>query len=213
MTTTPSIRDVALLLSCLPAIEAERVLRRLDPQQADAVRQQQSSFADSSSSEAGSVVRRFLCQAGKSTSKVRHHRIDAASATPPSFHFLARLAAGDVASLIGNELPQAQAAVLAQLTPGFAAEILTHLPQAKQVATVRQLALFDVGSPPPALRDLAHCLRQIIANRPRDEVEQPVGKHLLGKMLAQARGSTREKLTATFERSGPTVSDIVTARG
>ena len=203
----PSIREAAVLLSCLPTRYAARVLSRLSDKQSRALRQELQRVTELAAPERVQAVNVFLREVDSTPGGDRQRRFDMAEAAPPSFHFLHRLAPGEVARLIGQELPRTQAVVLAQLPPRFAAQILLQLSDPQRMQVVQQLATLD-GEVVVALPELAVGLQQMIARHRSDSHPKLPGPHLLARMLAQTQGDARQRLAQTLQECGITPADI-----
>ena len=201
MSVQPSLREAAVLLSCLPSRYVARVLSRLSPDDARALRQQLAELTESSSAERAGVLRRFLQDTRCRTPGVGYRRWDPAEKGPPAFHFLQPLAPAEIASLIGEELPRTKAVILAHLHPQLATEVLSQLPASQRIELVQQLASLD-GQTIAVVPDLAHALRQIVArNRANSPLTQG-GKQLLARMVETAEGATRQMLVKALQENG-----------
>jgi flagellar motor switch protein FliG len=206
MSVQPSLRQAAVLLSCLPPRYVSRVLSRLSPADARALRNQLAKLTESSSEERTGVLRQFLQDTRESARSTPIRRWDAAESMPPTFHFLQPLAPAEIARLIGDELPRTQAVILAQLSPPIATQILAQWPAARRREIVQQLASLDNPSI-VVLPDLAQALRQIVArNRARSPIPS-AGRHLLARMLDTAEGASRQALLEALHESGLEAAD------
>ena len=203
----PSLREAALLLSCLPQRYAARVLSRLHGAQARALKQQLQKVSESTLGEQQQVVHQFLREVGSRGKSAARLRFDPAADSLPSFHFLSRLEPSEIARILGQELPRTQAVVLAQLPPTLAAEILAQLNDVRRQEVVQQLAALD-GQAITALPELARGLEQIVARRGAAVGHDIVGRQLLARMLAQSQGNCRELLAQTLQRCGLPVADV-----
>jgi flagellar motor switch protein FliG len=198
----PSIREAAVLLSCLPPRYASRILDRLNDQDARAIRKTMADVSQPTPTERSTVVREFLRQSERDDAPSgARRRFDAPQTSPPSFHFLTRMKPAEVAELIRDELSRTQAAVLSQLPPTFAAEVLIRLSDDRRRSVVQQLASLDPAKV-PALSELAAELQQILKQRKKSQAVALPGQRLLHAMLAQTGGSTHETLAATVQACG-----------
>ncbi len=205
----PSLREAAVLLSCLPERYVQQVLARLGPEDARVVGRQLAEMTDASGPERRRVVQRFLRENGLSAPAQRFHRVDAAEPPEPLFHFLHPLEPTEIARLIGQELPRTQAIILTQLSPRLAAEVLAQLPHQQRVEVVQQLATLDDPSP-AALPEIARALRQIVARRSSPSII--AGRQLLTHMLDQTHGTSHQLLTEALQQVGVNVSGMASAR-
>ena len=202
----PSLREAAVLLSCLPSRYVARVLSRLSPADARALRQQLAELADSSSAERANALRRFLQDAHRPAKSTAYRRWDRAETGPPAFHFLQPLAPAEIASLIGAELPRTKAVILAHLSPKLATEILAQLPAPQRTDVVQQLASLD-GQAIPAVPELARALRQIVVRHRAHSPLSQGGKQLLARMMEAAEGSSRQVLVRAMQENGLAAGD------
>ncbi len=111
----PSIREAALLLSCLPKRYASRVLSRLRGGQTRVLQQQLNRLSESTVNERVQVVHQFLREVSSNSKGAARLRFDTADSSLPPFHFLSRLEPSEIARILSPELPQIQAVVLSQL--------------------------------------------------------------------------------------------------
>lgn len=207
MSVQPSLREAAVLLSCLPSRYVARVLSRLSPADARALRQQLADLTESSSAERARVLRQFLQDTRQPARHANYRRWDPAETGPPAFHFLQPLAPAEIARLIHEELPRTQAVILAHLNPQMATDVLSHLPASQRTEVVQQLASLD-GQAISAVPDLAHALRQmVVRNRTRTALNQG-GKQLLARMVDSAQGASRQVLVKALQESGFVADDV-----
>lgn len=172
-----SLRKVALLLASLERETADRLLAQLLPDRAEAVREMLASLADVDPEERRQVMRDFLRADGRRPSDFlplsprvethagpRHTR-RYARATSSSSAAEREAGCGDrpieraserlIAECLSDELPQAIAVALAQLSTERASEVVGYLPAPVQTEVLERLVELDPATTldAPEIRD------------------------------------------------------------
>ncbi len=200
--------NAALLISCLPAADAEQLLQRMPEQHALVIRQQMKT-EEAPPAVRLAAARRFIHEMSQMRPHGVHLRIDD-SQRPASFHFLARQLPSRLASVLAQELPQTTATVLSILPASKAADVLSLLPEDYQVDVVHHV-LCSGPVTEDVLSDLADSLVDLVS---RDGVGTCLGRQgreRLAELLQCTDAVTRQRLIDAARCEGIELSDIESA--
>jgi flagellar motor switch protein FliG len=146
-----NLRKAAVLLLSLPKEQAQRLLGKLEPQQAATVVSEMDGLGEVVAVEQEAVAREFA-EAGTARPGNRRPK----QAAP--FRFLHNLQDDALLRLIADEHPQTIALILSCLPPHQAAEVLAGLTPAQQFSIVCRIATMSTASP-EVVRDVEKGLK------------------------------------------------------
>ena len=198
---TAGIRKAATLLASLPGPLASRLLEHLSPRHAAAVKELVESSAQTAETDRKRTLDEFfqlLSELKQTRSSEKRQRVDNAGPTVPPFHFLVPLPPSAILRLLKDELPQTQAAVLAQLPGLLSAEILALLTQERRIQVIRRLGSLGVVSE-VALADLADVMATILKRRmPVWADAMPRSGDILDQILTSSSGAVHRVLAESI---------------
>jgi flagellar motor switch protein FliG len=200
--TGETIRSAALLISYLPAAEAEQLLQRMPSSKASAIRLQAAAI-DESAEPRRATARRFIREMTRTDLGGVQQRMDTAQPLA-SHHFLARLLPSRLAAALAAESPRTTAAVLSVLPASKAADVLTLLSEDDQQEVVRHM-LHSGPVQEDVLRELADALVEVISREnARSGMPSAIAplRECLSAMLECTDAATRDRLTETARREG-----------
>lgn len=194
---TAGIRKAATLLASLPGPLASRLISQLSPKHAEAIRvyvDQEPVPSDQMRKRTLDEFFRLLAKDDTSETPARKLRVDAAAPQVAPFHFLAPLPPSVIVRLLQDELPQTQAAVLAQLPKHVAAESLALFAEERRTQVIRRLANMGEVSE-VALAEVAAVMAKVLHRRmPVRRQQSPSSGDLLDQILASSSGPVRRIL-------------------
>jgi flagellar motor switch protein FliG len=130
-----------------------------------------------------------------------------------SFEFLDAADANQVSSLLGGELPETKALVLAHLTPHNASEVLAKFDRATRLDVVQAIASMRIATPEAVgivADSLKHGARAVAAPRERSEVVG--GVQPLVDIINRVDVTTEHELLEALEERDPKLAEEVRAR-
>ncbi len=159
-TSRKSVREAAILLRSLPAVQRTRLLGKLEPQQAAAVVDALNRLEQFPDDEQETVLRAFM------DGRPEQVRVNKVAPSIP-FGFLVDRSPRRLLELLADESPQAIALVLSYLPTQKAADVLAKLSPERQIEVVMRLAATGEVSA-EVIQDVEGVLRNRMA-RPRVE--------------------------------------------
>ncbi len=127
------------------------------------------------------------------------------------FDFVRRTPAEQIAAFLVDESPQTIALVVANLTPGHGAKVLSELPSDLQPDVALRIALMGETSP-SVVREVAQGLRDKLSNVLEHEYSSAGGVETLAELLNQAGRSTERNVLQTIGASHEDLAEEVRAR-
>jgi flagellar motor switch protein FliG len=130
-----------------------------------------------------------------------------------SFEFLDAADANQVSSLLGGELPETKALVLAHLTPHNASEVLAKFDGPTRLDVAQAIASMRIATPEAVgivAESLKHGARAVAAPRERSEVVG--GVQPLVDIINRADVATEHELLEALEERDPRLAEEVRAR-
>ena len=130
-----------------------------------------------------------------------------------SFEFLDAADANQVSSLLGGELPETKALVLAHLTPHKASEVLAKFDGPTRLDVAQAIASMRIATPEAVgivAESLKHGARAVAAPRERSEVVG--GVQPLVDIINRADVATEHELLEALEERDPRLAEEVRAR-
>jgi flagellar motor switch protein FliG len=193
------LENAALLISCLPAADAEQLLQRMPEETASTIRLR-ARDSQVPAAQRLAAARRFIREMSQVRSRSIHRRIDAAQ-PPASFHFLAQLLPSRLADALASELPKTTATVLSVLPASKAADVLTLLPDEYQQQVVHHMLCSGPVSD-HVLRDVADSLVDVLSRQCVTGCGGPAGRERLAELLQFTDAATRQRLAEAARRDG-----------
>jgi len=207
MTSTSNLRKAAILVSRLPEVDAQQLVRRLDMQQARQLSHHLAGLGRVQPDEQQAVVDELTGACGVAAresspaDRALHVRpeADSPASRPPRtagerpLARLRRLPPPSLQQLLGGEHPQLVALVAAHLPAHLAAAVLAGLPADRQADVIRRMSVLGpVGV--QVLRDLDHALAvQLLPSGPALG-SNPGGPAGAARLLAAADPQTRQRI-------------------
>jgi len=183
--------QIAALIDCLPPSDAERLLDRLPPNKAAAVRRRCGELPTQDQPSIA-TIRQFIGELSGRPATLLLHRIDGPSGFS-SFHFLQRQQPSRLAAVLSAELPQTIAAALTLIPANQAAEVLAHLP--KELQRCVAVAMRESGPVSEDVRlDLAELLQARMSAPERAAALSQDGRQQFEAILACTDEPTRRWL-------------------
>ena len=205
---TAGTRKAATLLASLPGPLASRLLEHLTPTQAAAVKKLAESSTPTAEMDRKRTLDEFfqlLAESTRTRSSGQSHRVDNAGPSVPPFHFLAPLPPSAILRLLKDELPQPQAAVIAQLPGPLSAEILALMTEERRCQVIRRLGALGVVSE-VALADLADMMASILKRRMPVQADATARSgDILDQILASSSGTVHQMLAESIREYRGTV--------
>jgi flagellar motor switch protein FliG len=205
MEASTTLGSAAVLVSCLPAAEAEQLLQLMPAEQAAAIRR--CAPQDAPAALRIAIARRFADELSQITPSTARRRFDSPSPLPP-FHFLSHVVPSRLAAVLSRELPRTTATVLCALPAGKAADVLGLLCEAYQVEVLQQMIC---GGPvrDDVLRELAVSLSEVVQRHGATACPDAPGRARLAEILRCVDGATRKRLADAARREGIELDDTV----
>ena len=150
--TTSHLHKAAVVLASLPKQQADELLGRLDPAEAEAVAAETAKLHEIADAEQEAAVREFV---GTGAAGLNAY----SSAPIRPFLFLYDLPGEILIDLLVNEHPRTIAMVLSFLPPRQAATVLAELPPDAQLSVVRRIAS-AVEPQREAVRDVERAMKR-----------------------------------------------------
>ena len=200
------LQKAALMLSSLPRPLAAQLLEQIPSRQVAVIRRMADETSRPNPEARKQAIAEFLRRTKrpeKSNSAPRR-RLDSPTTPMPSFRFLTPLPSSEILTLLAEELPQTQAAILSHLPVPLAAEVLALLPKKRRLQIVRRLAGGGAISP-MARAEMAEVISQVLCRR--SEVGPgmtPESSGFLDQLLAHSTGAIHQILAESIQQSGAT---------
>ncbi|MDG2385549.1 MAG: hypothetical protein P8N76_28025 [Pirellulaceae bacterium] len=198
------LQKAALMLSSLPCPLASQLLDQIPAKQVAVIRRMADESKRPSREDRKLAINEFLrlTKRQKKTKSAPRTRIDPPATQMPPIHFLTPRPASEIIGLLGEELPQTQAAILSHLPASLAAEVLALLPKKRRLQIVRRLS--GGGTISPLVRaEMAEVISQLLCRR------LPVGpgmtrssSEFLDQLLANSTGAIHQILAESIQQSG-----------
>jgi hypothetical protein len=194
-----TLANAALLISCLPASDAEQLLQRMPASTVAALRRHAPAEAASTGRRLA-TARQFIHEMTQIRAGGERLRIDSAQ-SPAGHHFLTRCLPSRLAEALADELPQLTATVLTMLPATKAADVLTLLPEPYQQRVAHHLLCSGPVSD-EVLRQVADTLVEILARGRPSACPDAAGREQLAAVLKCTDAETRQRLTEAARREG-----------
>jgi flagellar motor switch protein FliG len=137
---TKNLREAAILLRSLPAVQRTRLLGKIEPRQVAVVTDEMNRLDQLGDDEQEAV----LCEFAKANALPL---VERSPTRPAPFQFLDDLQSKALIDLLAEEPPQAVALVLSYLPPQKAADVLAALTRDRQLEVVCRIAATQEVSP------------------------------------------------------------------
>lgn len=189
-----TVRDAAILLRSLPAMQRSQLVDKLEPAQAAAVAAAMNELDEVGRGEQNAVVREFA--------RVRiANSGDDGRTIPTPFEFLGDLDADALLDLIADEHPQTIALVLSHIPSVQAGPVLAGLSAEQQFAVVCRLATMGEADP-DVVRDVENALRrQLFGEHDRPVVDPNVASAV--RILNAMEPAAERRLLAALSEADP----------
>jgi flagellar motor switch protein FliG len=201
------MRKAAILVASLDPSAADALLDRLDPEQADTLRQAAALLDDIDDEERQRVVEEFRrigpmvpdeCLGGIELDSLPAHHLRQTEDSAPPFEFLSDAEDQRLAQLLRGERPPTVALVLSHLPPQRAGEVLACFAPAIQVEIVRRLADIE-NTDPQTVREVERALESRWSRQATfDDGPAIGGPDAVAKILAACDPQNRGRILANL---------------
>jgi len=223
-----NIRKAAVLLMSLPVEDAATLMGKLSPKEVEAVSIEIAGLEDFSAAEQASALKAFATanpnslinrKGGLEKAKELLNKAlgDKAAETLKQisqsveelpFGFLRQIDPQNIHSYMMDEHPQTIALVLSYLPPVYGAEIITNLPEEKQMSVIRRVANMGQTNP-EVISEIEEGLENRMANLMNQSFDSAGGVGNVAEILnVTDRGTERALLERLAEEDSELVDEI-----
>ncbi len=225
------LRKAAILLQCLDAAAAERLLRHVDAHQAEAIRATSRELSEIDPAEQKEIIDEFMRgkDAVPPATLVGHTEPPSRApesfdhgasrngkeALPPTaempFGFLMQAPSEEVTQYLWNEHPQTIAVVVSHLSPTKAVEVLAALPCDVQAEVIRRLVDLDAAHP-EMIREVERGLQTMMSLERRADHRREAGVAAVGRLLRASDARTQQGILANLARVDRPLAELLGRR-
>jgi flagellar motor switch protein FliG len=222
VTSAPSTRKAAILLTSLPQDDAAQLLGKLDPKQVEQVSIEIAKLGRIPSDEQEAVINEFAeanpnmfstggggidlakslveLALGKGASSTLENVRQSIEALP--FGFLKRVDPQNLLTFIIDEHPQTIALILSHLPPSYGAEIIAGLPTERQLAVIRRVANMGQTNP-EVIKEVERGLESRMASVMSQSFENAGGVDSVAEILNVTDRATERALLENLAQEDP----------